>query len=88
MQKPALYFQIKESDQGRDYQSTWYIDKNISFRAADSDNEKYSKMFTDSKIAKSYQMHKSKLCYVVEYGLEPYYRAKIKEDAKPHWNHN
>ena len=83
MQKPALYFQSEEKvTKAEIIRALDIIDKNISFRAADSDNDKYSKMFTDSKIAKSYQMHKSKLCYVVGYGLEPYYRAKIKEDAK------
>ena len=39
-------------------------------------------MFPDSKIAQKYQMHKSKLCYVVGYGLAPYYTAQLQKDAK------
>ena len=41
----------------------------------------FSKMFPDSKIAKKYQMHKSKLCYVVEYGLAPHYKRMPKTNS-------
>ena len=42
----------------------------------------FSKMFPDSKFAQKYQMHKSKLCYVVGYGLAPHYTVQLQKDAK------
>ena len=39
-------------------------------------------MFSDSEIAKSYQMHSSKIHYVIVLGLEPYFKEKLFDDAK------
>ena len=84
LKKPplSLYFESAEKvTQAEIIRSLDLIDKNISFRAADNDNYMFSKMFPDSKIAQKYQMHKSKLCYVVGYGLAPYYTAQLQKDA-------
>ena len=56
------------------------IDKNQSFKSADEDNEKFSRMFPDSEIAKNYQQGKTKVKYMVQFGIAPYVKEQLMAD--------
>ena len=45
------------------------VDSNCSFSSADSDNDKYKKMFPDSNIAKGYHQKRTKVKYMVQFGI-------------------
>ena len=40
-------------------------------------NHSITMMFPDSDIAQKYQMGKAKLAYVINFGLEPYFRNML-----------
>ena len=58
------------------------VDCNQSFQSADGDNERFSRMFPDSEIAKSYKQAQTKLKYMVQYGIAPHAKQLILEDMK------
>ena len=56
------------------------VDKNYSFRSCDGDSKLYSRMFPDSAIAKNYGQQKTKVKYVIEFGITPYIRDLVQAD--------
>ena len=48
-----------------------YVDSNVSFYAAESDNDKYSRMFSDSDMAKHYHQKSNKVKYTLQFGIAP-----------------
>ena len=58
------------------------IDKNYSFNSCNGDNDLYRRMFPDSAIASNYQQQRTKVSYVIEYGILPYIIGLVKEDIK------
>ena len=44
-------------------------DLNMFFSSAESDNEKYARMFFHSTIAKGYQQKRSKVKYMIQFGI-------------------
>jgi hypothetical protein len=51
-----------------------------SFRSCGEDSLMFSVMFPDSKIAQKYAMDKTKLKYVIEFGIALYIRTFLKID--------
>ena len=58
------------------------ISNNSSLNCVNNDNAKYSAMFPDSQIAKNFRMKRSKLTYVIQHGLAPYFIEKQKLEMK------
>ena len=54
-----------------------------SFRSCDSLSNFFAKMFPDSNVAKQFSMARTKLSYVISYGLAPYYENKIIQNLSP-----
>lgn len=63
----------------------WAI-KNVSNghskRSVDDDVETFKKMFSDSRIAQKMTMCRTKLSYVLTYGLAPYFRDSLHGNLK------
>ena len=55
-------------------------DSNVFFSFAESDNEKYARMFFDSTIAKGYQQKRSKVKYMIQFGISPLLRKASMKD--------
>ena len=58
------------------------VESNQSFQSTDKDTKKFQRMFPDSKIASGYAQHADKTRYKIVYGLAPFVREFIIEDAK------
>lgn len=56
------------------------INANLPFRSADTDAERFRMQFPDSEIAKLYKQSRSKLGYVIEYGIAPVLIKNLKTD--------
>ena len=56
------------------------VDKNHSFRSCEADNSLYKRMFPDSKIAGAYSQGKTKVKYIIEYGIAPYIQEIVMKD--------
>lgn len=56
------------------------VDKNYSFNSCSGDNDLYKRMFPDSTIASNYQQQKTKVSYVLEFGILPYIIDLVKSD--------
>ena len=60
------------------------VDSNQSFSLSENDNDKYTKMFPDSDIAKSYKQKRNKVKYMIQFGIAPVLRKEIMEDLTGH----
>ena len=60
------------------------VDSNQSFSSSENDNDKYTKMFPDSDIAKSYKQKRNKVKYMIQFGIAPVLRKEIMEDLTGH----
>lgn len=58
------------------------VDKNHSFRSCEADTSLYKRMFPDSKIAGAYSQGKTKVKYIIEYGIAPHIREIVMKDIK------
>ena len=47
------------------------IDSNVSFHAAESDNDKYATIFPDSDVVKHYHQKSNKVKYTLQFGVAP-----------------
>ena len=56
------------------------MNANLPFISADTDAERFWMQFPDSEIAKHYQQSRSKLGYVIEYGIAPVLMKNLKTD--------
>ena len=56
------------------------IDANIPFTSTDSDGERFRLQFSDSKIAQDYKQARTKVKYVLQYGIVPIIKNNIKKD--------
>ena len=56
------------------------VNANLPFLSADTDAERFRMQFPDSEIAKHYQQSRSKLGYVIEYGIAPVLMKNLKTD--------
>jgi len=45
-------------------------------------NDTFKKMFPDSKIAAQFQMSSSKVSYMVNHGLAPYFQTILKDEVR------
>ena len=54
-----------------------YVYKKLSTRTASDSSELFPVMFPDSEVAKKFQMHKDKICYVISHGLGPYFQSEL-----------
>ena len=59
------------------------VDSNQSFSSSENDNDKYTKMFPDSDIAKSYKQKWNKVKYMIQFGIAPVLRKK--NHGRSHW---
>ena len=55
---------------------------NYSFASANNDKEKFKALFPDSKIAESYKQGETKIKYLIEYGIAPYFRKNMLNDFR------
>ena len=53
-----------------------------SYRTADEISDAFPSMFTDSKIAQEFSVAKTKLRYLMVFGLSTYFEHQIKESVK------
>lgn len=51
-----------------------------SLRSAEKDVKLFSKLFPDSEIAKSMQLGRDKMAYVIVYGIAPYFKEQLDRD--------
>ena len=56
------------------------VESTFSFAAATRDGDRFRQMFPDSKIAQGYKQNETKMTYVIQYGLSPYFRESLKSD--------
>ena len=56
------------------------VGKNFSFRASDGSPEAFQRMFPDSHIAQHMMMSRTKVAYMIGYGLGPYFLQKTIDD--------
>ena len=57
------------------------VANNYSLNSCDDSRSLFTMMFPDSDIAQKYQMGKAKLAYVINFGLEPYFRNMLIYDV-------
>lgn len=57
------------------------VDSNWSFSSAADDSERYQKMFPDSEIAKCYKQGSSKVRYIIQYGIAPYFQKLLEDEV-------
>ena len=64
------------------------INNGLSLNYNKEMNKLFQKMFPDSEIATKYQMGKTKLAYVINLGLAPYFHEILLNDVKqfPHFS--
>jgi hypothetical protein len=53
-----------------------------SFQSTDQDNEVFKAMFPDSEIAKNYQMARTKLKYIIEFGIAAHIQNLISDELQ------
>ncbi len=53
-----------------------------SKRSVDEDAETFRRMFPDSQIAQKFKLGRTKLSYVLYYGLAEYFRQLLREDLR------
>ena len=79
--KPSQSTSIKQADLVVDqlgkthaeiYSVLHAVQNNFSLNSCNDNGQLYQKMFPDSETAKSYKMGRTKLGYVVNFGLRPY----------------
>ena len=58
------------------------VDKNHSFQSADGDNERFARMFPDSKIAEGYKQGQTKMKYMIQYGIAPHIKNLLMTDME------
>jgi len=58
------------------------VDSNLSFASADGDGDRFKAMFPDSKIAEKYSQNETKMKYVIQFGLSPYFQDLLKSDLR------
>ena len=58
------------------------MESNESFNSADSDSEKYAKMFPDSEIAKRYKQKQNKVRYMIQFGIAPVIQDTILDELR------
>ena len=56
------------------------VSENFSFRASDGLTELFQRMFPDSHIAQHMTMSRTKVAYMIGYGLGPYFFQKTIDD--------
>ena len=56
------------------------VQSNYSFSSAKNDSEKFKAMFPDSKIAEAYKQGETKTKYVIQFGIDPYFRKRMLND--------
>ena len=56
------------------------VSENLSFRASDGSPELFQRMFPDSHIAQHMTMSRTKVAYMIGYGLGPYFLQKTVDD--------
>ena len=56
------------------------VGRNHSFRSCAADNDLYQCMLPNSKIAKDYSQSKTKVKYVIEFGIAPHIRSLVQAD--------
>ena len=60
------------------FQALKCVDSNLSFASANGDGDRINTMFPDSKIAEKYNQNETKLKYVIQFGLSPYFKIYSK----------
>lgn len=58
------------------------VDANWSFQSTNDEGKRYVAMFPDSEIAKSFKVGETKIKYVIQFGIVPYFKEKLKDDLK------
>ena len=58
------------------------MESNVSFNSADSDSEKYAKMFPDSEIAKRYKQKRNNVRYMIQFGIAPVIQDTILDELR------
>ena len=58
------------------------VDANWSFQSSNAEGKRYCLMFPDSEIAKSFQLGETKIKYVIQFGIVPFFKEKLKDDLK------
>ena len=58
------------------------VDSNLSFASANGDRDRFQTIFPDSKIAEKYSQNETKIKYVIQYDLTPYFQDLLKSDRK------
>ena len=58
------------------------VDSNASFASANGDGNKFRLQFPDSKIAEKYSQNETKIKYVIQFGLSPYFQRDLMKDLK------
>ena len=58
------------------------VQNNFSLNSCNENGLLYQKMFSDSNTAKSYEMGRTKLSYVINFGLGPYFHRLLTENIK------
>ena len=56
------------------------VDANWSFQSANDEGKQL--MLPDSQIAKGHKLNETKMKYMIQFGIAPYFRDLIKDDLK------
>ena len=89
--KPSQSISLKQTDLVVDqsgktcaeiYSVLHAVQNNISLNSSNDNHQLYQKMFPNSETAKSCKMGRTKLGYVVNFGLGPYLHGLLTESIK------
>ena len=89
--KPSQSTSIKQADLVVDqlgkthaeiYSVLHAVQNNFSLNPCNGNGQLYQKMFPDSETAKLYEMGRTKLGYIVNLGLQPYFHGFLTESIK------
>ena len=58
------------------------VDANWSFQSAFDKGKQFCLMFPDSQIAKGYKPNETKMKYMIQFDIAPYFRDLLKFDLK------
>ena len=62
--------------------AVYVVKSNQSFWSTDKESERFREYFPDSKIAAGYSMHADETRYIIVYGIAPFVKDFIIQDAK------
>jgi hypothetical protein len=80
--RPCVFNQMDKVLKAEILAALKYVKFHHSFKSSNQDGDLYAEMFPDSEIAKLYSMGKTKLKYLIQFGIAPYVKEIIMYEMK------